>query len=63
MYDPENSGETAYQIARSKINKIKSACIDIFNNPIDKDKDDENVARVYTNCKEYFFNRLFMLPE
>ena len=57
--DPTSSGKTVYDIARSKIKKINEACKDVYLNPEEDEDELENIARVKTECTDFFYNRLF----
>ena len=59
LCDPETSGDTKFQIARSKISKIKTECYDIYKNPNKRNSDNDKISRIQTDCKDSFFNRLF----
>ena len=56
---PNVSGKNSNDIARSKLNKIKEACRDVAMNPETEAEKLVEIARVQTDCDDFFYNRLF----
>ena len=59
LSDPETTGDTKYQIARSKLSKIKSECYKVYMKPTEENG---KIARVQSDCSDFFYNRLFSKP-
>ena len=59
LCDPYSSGDTSYDSARSKIQKICNACREVYLNPTTDTENPEKNARVQTDCDDFFYNRLF----
>ena len=56
---PNVSGKNSNDIARSKLSKIKEACRTVIMKPKTDTKELDEIARVQTDCDDFFYNRLF----
>lgn len=59
MNDPLSTGDTEYDIARKRIEKIKEECINAKDNPYFDPDHNKNTIDSITECDGYFYNRLF----
>ena len=59
LNNPFTSGDTEYKSSRTKIDKIKKQCKEIYISPHEDEESLENITRVSTKCDDFFENRLF----
>lgn len=59
LNNPFTSGDTEYKSSRTKIDKIKEQCKEVYISPHIDEESFENITRVSTDSEDFFDNRLF----